>query len=199
MKLNKYQKHYNQYFKDNRKITKSLYPNQQIKTNKIYWYHTYHKSAKFNTLSNKLMRSIGLVISGSVYTECSSSSINPKKVIDGLYLKEINSNVYYIWESEFSRFDAFISIDIPILVMWEDIFLDGLSYKLSSIAQNSNIVPEFSTTDFSKEFTEEFLFQHSVLSTVDLVEWQRIYKVLKVLNSTTKPLTIARIYENFIK
>lgn len=200
MKLNKYQKHYYQHFKKYREAVYKSNPNykrNQIQTNKIYWPEPNHRPAKFNTLSTKLMRNIGLVIRNSVYCE-NGSSINPKKEIDGLYLKETNTNVYYVWDSEFSRFDAFIC-HVPLLVIWNDTFLNAETYKLSSIALNYSTVPEFSTVDFNQEFTEEFIFQQSLIHDEDLVEWQRIYKVLKVLNSTKTPLTIAKIYAEFIK
>lgn len=197
MKLNKYQQHYHNIFKQYNKLLK-LKPFKHAHAQPLTYrrkdWEISDKYYRFKRIPHILMNSINLKIHDDFESSTARLHAN-KKIIHGLILKRIinNKNVFFTYNLEYNKFDAY-TLKNEVEYCY-DLIMMGNNYSMEIEDTEEPILQHI---DFNKEFTEEFLFQESLMHNYDLVLWQETFKILTVLNNINE-YTIAKIYAEFIK
>ena len=193
MKLTKLQSHYNKFFKSNREIFNRIPQNKSYTCNTTYYPCSSERYYPFKRIPHVLMNSINLNIHWVF--ELSTANINANHIIGhGCTLKRIinNKTVFFNYDGEFNKFDAYTLVNEREYIY--DLIMFGKDYHMEIENTQEHILQHI---DFSTEFTEELIFQQSLVHNYDLVLWKEAFNILTVLNNIHEP-TISKIYKAFM-
>lgn len=185
MKLTKQQQCYNDYFKHNRKVrtlhNKTFGGNLPLNTTFYSGYNHNSNGKKTATkLQKKLISAFGYKLLVFQRRKKSLGS-----TIYNMYL--LKNDIVYYWINQ-AGFGATLS----------DEYAEDDSTWMDVDGKIRDCPDDLSDIDFENTFTEEFLFQQSVLHDLDLLKFQEMYKTRQVLNSC-KFTNFTSFYQEMIK
>lgn len=181
MKLTKLQQHYNKVFKYYRRIHYNApYIAKEWGNEKFY---------QFKRMAHMLMNEVQFKIEYCMEYGTAQSTANKVFKHGVVFTKQINNTlVRFEFNNYYNKFDAYTLTK----TLEHDLVMSGETYKL----ENNNRDPVLEHIDFNKTFTEEMIFQESLLHNYNILFWQEIYNILTVLNSIKDP-NVTKIYLAF--